>query len=146
VAAEWWSVEVFDAETSAAAWRDAYAEALVESAITHGALFWEWHQHSWGVVFEVAFAEEWRWRAWRELPGTQAALDAVPDPVNGLLVYRGRGGSSGAPVPRRPRLSPGAAAVELPEPVAYDDLVEALTSGEPGNPSPAPRQPRAHLR
>jgi hypothetical protein len=48
----------------------------------------------------------------------QAALDAVPDPVNGLLVYRGRGGGAGARRPRRPKPSAGAGALELPEPVA----------------------------
>ncbi|HEU5160578.1 MAG TPA: hypothetical protein VFU43_26510 [Streptosporangiaceae bacterium] len=121
MAANWWSIEVLSGDGTATGWRAAYGEALVESAITHGAVRWEWHEFAWGVVFEVAFAADERWEAWRRLPGTQAALDAVPDPVNGLLVYRGRGGSSGAPSPRRPRLSPGAAAVELPEP--DEDLI-----------------------
>ncbi len=122
--------------TSAAAWRSAYEQMLVESAVTNRALFWEWHDHTWGVVFEVAFADEEHWQAWRRLPGTQAALDSVPDPVNGLLVYRGRGGSSGAPVPRRPLLSPGAAAVELPEPEP-ELPPAALRAEEPGEPHPA---------
>ncbi len=46
----------------------------------------------------------------------RAALDGVPDPVNGLLVYRGRGGAAGPRSPRRPRPAPGAAALELQEP------------------------------
>jgi hypothetical protein len=46
----------------------------------------------------------------------RAALDAVPDPVNGLLIYRGRGGTSAAGKPRRPRPAPSATAVALPEP------------------------------
>ncbi|MBC6469646.1 hypothetical protein [Actinomadura alba] len=109
MATEWWSIEVFSAQTSAAAWRDSYGRSLIESALTNGASAWEWHDHSWGLVFEVEFADEEQWQAWRALPGTRAALDAVPDPVNGLVVFRGRGGSSGNPVPRGPRVSPGAA-------------------------------------
>jgi hypothetical protein len=48
----------------------------------------------------------------------------VPDPVNGLLVYRGRGGAAGAGKPRKPRPAPGAAALELAEPTQekYLDL------------------------
>ncbi|MDJ0341222.1 hypothetical protein QMK19_06995 [Streptomyces sp. H10-C2] len=119
MAEDWWSIEIFNARTSAAQWRDAHAESLIESAVTNGALSWEWHAHSWGVVLEVRFRAERQWEAWRRLPGTQAALDSVPDPVNGLLVHRGHGGASGDSCPRRPRITPSAGAVELPEP---DDL------------------------
>ena len=69
-------------------------------------------------MFEVCFADEARWEAFRGLPGVLAALDAVPDPVNGVLVYRGRGGGAGARSPRKPRPSAGAGALELPEPTA----------------------------
>ena len=46
-----------------------------------------------------------------------AALDAVPDPVTGVLVYRGRGGSSGKRNPRKPRplIGSGSAALPMPE-------------------------------
>ena len=137
--ADWWSIEVFDGEVPAASWQEARQQALIESALTNGALSWEWHRHSWGVLFEVSFADEEQWERWRNLPGTRAALDAVPDPVNGLIVYRGRGGSSGSPVPRPPRPAPGAAAMELPgetEPVEPLDL-RAADAGdlvEPGSP------------
>jgi hypothetical protein len=115
--AEWWSVEVFDSQLQAAlSWKDAYRTQLVESAITSGAVEWAWIEHRHGVVFEVCFTDEVRWEAFRRLPGVQAALDAVPDPVNGLLVYRGRGGGAGARSPRRPKPSAGAGALELPEP------------------------------
>ncbi len=115
--ADWWSIEVFDSEIQAALrWKDSYRSALVESALTSGAIEWAWIEHRHGVVFEVSFTDEARWEAFRGLPGVQAALDAVPDPVNGLLVYRGRGGSSGASAPRRPRPTAGAGAVALPEP------------------------------
>ncbi|MEU5879136.1 hypothetical protein [Spirillospora sp. NPDC047279] len=132
---EWWSIEVFDAEVSAARWRDAHQELLVESALTNGAVDWHWHAHSWGVVFEIAFTDEDHWTTWRALPGTRAALDAVPDPVNGLVVYRGRGGSSGTPVPRRPRPAPGAAALELEPPPDETPLgLLDIGSAPPGAP------------
>jgi len=124
--AEWWSVEVFHGEFRAGRWRDTYSSALIEAAVTHGAGNWEWHEHRWGVVFEVEFPEDAQWEAFRGLPAVQAALDAVPDPVNGLLVYRGRGGGSGALFPRRPRPSAGAGAMALPEP--GDELRIDLTA------------------
>lgn len=126
MAADWWSIEIFNARTSAARWRDAHAESLIESAVTNGALSWEWRAHSWGVVLELSFREEWEWEAWRRLPGTQAALEATPDPVNGLLVHRGHGGAAGDRSPRRPRITPSAGAVVLPEPGADDFCLEPL--------------------
>jgi len=112
----WWSIEVLDGSHSADRWRDAYGNALVEAAITHGAYEWEWHRHTWGVLFEIAFRSEDRFGTYRNLPGVRATLDAVPDPVNGLLVYPGRGGSSGRVQPRRPYPVAGAGAVALPLP------------------------------
>ena len=44
------------------------------------------HADTWGVVFEVCFGNEEQWEAFRNLPAVRAALDAVPDPVGGLLV------------------------------------------------------------
>lgn len=114
--AEWWSIEVFHGESSALRWRDSYREAFVESAITNGAVDWAWHEHRWGVVFEVAFEDEAQWEIFRDLPQVKAALDAVPDRVNGLLIYRGRGGGAGRPSRRPRRPSAGAGALELPEP------------------------------
>ena len=119
-AADWWSIEILDAEhaeISAASWRDAYEQTLTESLVTNGAVQWQWYGHSWGVVLEVAFAEERTWLLWRALPGTQAALDAVPDPLSGLLVHRGHGGASGTYVPRTPPAAPLADRVALPEPI-----------------------------
>jgi hypothetical protein len=111
----WWSVEVLDGATlPAALWQDAHGDALTEAALTHGAYEWHWHRHSWGVLFEIAFRGDGQWPVFRELPGVRAALDAVPDPINGLLVYPGRGGSSGRVQPRRPRPIAGAGAATLP--------------------------------
>jgi hypothetical protein len=54
----------------------------------------------------------------------RAALDAVPDPVNGLLIYPGRGGGAGDREARRPKPAPTSGAVSLPEPAdePYLDL------------------------
>jgi hypothetical protein len=120
---EWWSIEVFHGRVSAARWKDAHGSLLVEAALTNGAVDWAWHEHPWGVVLEVAFLDEWRWEFFYELPAVQAALDAAPDPVKGLLVHRGRGGTAGTRLPRRPRPLAGAGAVELPEP-APDPIEE----------------------
>jgi hypothetical protein len=115
--AEWWSIEVFHGDKEPATrWQDSYSDALTEAAVTNGALYWEWREFTYGVVFEVCFADEGRWEAFRNLPAVRGALDSVPDPVNGLLIYRGRGGAAGGRKPRKPKPAPGAAALELEEP------------------------------
>ncbi len=111
---QWWSIEVLDGTFSAQVWRDAHGASLIEAAITRGAVDWNFEAHHWGVVFEVAFRDPESWLSFRALPAVTAALDAVPDPVNGLLVYRGRGGSSSSADPRRPRPQLGAGSAELP--------------------------------
>lgn len=126
----WWSIEVLDSSAGPArAWQDAHGGALTEAAITNGAYDWNWHQHSWGVLFEIAFAGDERWPAFRGLPAVRAALDAVPDPVNGLLIYPGRGGSAASGQPRRPRPIAGAGAAPLPEETVPP--VQAVAHGEP---------------
>ena len=113
---EWFSIEVLDGASSAALWSEAHGDALVETALLSGASDWNWHRHSWGVVLEVAFEDENVWDRFRQLPAVRAALDAVPDPVTGLVMYRGRGGSAGTWVrrPRRPLVGSGSAALPLP--------------------------------
>lgn len=123
---QWWSIEVLDGATlSAARWQDAHGNALTEAAITHGAYEWQWHRHSWGVLFEIGLRSDQQWSVFRDLPAVRAALDAVPDPVNGLLVYPGRGGSSGRAQPRHPRPVMGSGAATLPiEP----EIIAAVTA------------------
>ena len=130
----WYSIEVFDGATSASVWAEAYRDALIETAITNGAFDWSWHRHTWGVVFEVSFRDEETWEGFTSLPVVRAALDAVPDPLTGLIVYRGRGGSSGAPFPRKPRplIGSGSAALPLPWALTADDI---LTVGSFPRPS-----------
>jgi hypothetical protein len=112
--AQWWSIEVMHGAFSAFRWQEQHDSALIEAALTNGARDGAWHADRWGVVFEVLFATEEQWEAFRGLPIVRAALDAVPDPVNGLLIYRGRGGGAGAREPRRPKPAPGAGAISLP--------------------------------
>lgn len=118
---EWLSIEVFDGASSAALWADVHGDPLLESALSSGATDWSWHRHSWGVVLELEFADTKSWEHWRGLPHVQAALDAVPDPLSGLIVYRGRGGSSGTSQPRPPRPLLGSGAAALPLPWLLDD-------------------------
>ncbi|MGH3830990.1 MAG: hypothetical protein ACRDRS_11160 [Pseudonocardiaceae bacterium] len=112
----WLSMEIFDGEFPVSGWRRAHGDNLTETAITNGVLRWEWHEHQWGVVLELEFADEQQRDRFRDLPAVRAALDAVPDPVSGLLVYPGRGGGSGARVPRRPRPLPMSGAGARPQP------------------------------
>jgi hypothetical protein len=130
--AEWWSIEVLHGEFSAFRWQEQHDSALIEAALTNGAVDGSWHADRWGVVFEVCFDNEEQWETFRSLPAVRAALDGVPDPFNGLLVYRGRGGGAGDRKPRQPKPAPSASAVSLPEPEAapYVDL----TSISPGDP------------
>jgi hypothetical protein len=115
--AEWWSIEVFHGDKlPASRWKDSYEDMLTEAAVTNGALYWEWHEFQYGVIFEVCFASDKEWVAFRKLPVVRGALDSVPDPVNGLLIYRGRGGAAGSRDPRKPKPAPSAAALELEEP------------------------------
>lgn len=110
------SIEVLDAAFPASSWQRAYGDVLTRAAISTGGTTWRWHQHSWGLVFEIAFDGEASWERWRELPVVRSALDAVPDPVNGLIVHRGWGGTSGVGEPRRPWPRTGAGAAEVPIP------------------------------
>jgi hypothetical protein len=131
----WWSIEVFDGAFPATLWQDAHGGFLIEAALTRRGRDWWWHRHDWGVVFEVEFDDEDAWEAFRRLPAVQAALDAVPDPVQGLLIYSGRGGSSGRVAPRGTSPTSGAGAAALPLPP--EDIL-------PG-PAPDPRSTSADL-
>jgi hypothetical protein len=113
--AEWWSIEVLHGEFSAFRWQEQHDSALIGAALTNGAVDGAWHADRWGILFEICFDDEERWETFRRLPAVRAALDGVPDPVDGLFVYRGRGGGAGDRKPRQPRPAPSASAVSLPE-------------------------------
>jgi hypothetical protein len=153
MAFDWWSIEVHNGEFPATQWRRSHGEALVEAAMGHGASNWAWHELPWGIVLELEFANEQQWAAFRDLPALLAALDAVPDPVSGVLVYPGRGGMAGEPQPRRPRPMPVAGAAALPIPpeppihagkrrkvareLRYRTADSPVSPGAPGSPGPS---------
>jgi hypothetical protein len=141
--AEWWSIEVLHGESSAFRWQEQHDSALIEAALTNGAVDGSWHAGGWGVVFEVCCGSEEQWEAFRNLPAVRAALDSVPDPVSGLLVYRGRGGGAGPRKPRKPAPAPSASAASLPEPqeephvdVTGISPPEPVYAGTAGGPAP----------
>src|SRR5579864_2978579 len=142
ILAEWWSIEVFDAaQQPARRWKDSYQDVLTEAAVTNGASYWEWHEHQYGVVFEVRFDSEEQWEAFRALPAVRSALDGAPDPVNGLIIYKGRGGGAGPRKPRRPKPAPSASSMALPEPEA-EAVVRLLETSPPSMPDRAPTPDR----
>src|SRR5687768_2584582 len=108
----WLTIEVQHGDIPADGWRRAHGEWLIEAAVTNRATRWMWHTPRWGVILELQFADEEARNRFRELPAVVAALDAVPDPIFGLLVYLGRGGGSGAGKPRQPRPAPVAGSAE----------------------------------
>ncbi len=114
---EWFSIEVLDGTFPAGTWAESHGDALIWAAQEHGVTDWTWHHHSWGVILEIELADDVAWDAFREAPAVRASLDAVPDPTFGLILHRGRGGSSGTrePRPRRPLSGAGAEALPVPE-------------------------------
>src|SRR2546425_13184663 len=123
----WTSLEVLDGAFAASMWAEAWADALAEAAVTHGALDWKWQAHGCSVVFEVAFADAAGWERFRSCEAMLAALDAAPDPT-AVFVYFGRGAASGPTVPRRPRPLAGSGAAALPL------TFEPVGAGEPRGP------------
>ncbi|HET6794108.1 MAG TPA: hypothetical protein VFH45_06690 [Acidimicrobiales bacterium] len=138
---DWFSIEVMNGPSSAGPWVEAYSDILFGIALSHGASDWEVVRQPWGAVLEFEFEDEAAWERFREVTTVQAALDAVPDPVNGLLVHRGRGGSSGARWPRRPRplAGSGAAALPVPEDEPAGDEVAPPAQPAVGGPPTARR-------
>jgi len=120
VVAQWFSIEVLDGAYSAAGWADAFGDSLVGEAIAGGARDWAVQPHAWGLVFEVEFGTEEAWTRFRDSLAVRVALDAVPDPLSGLIIYKGRGGSAGGREPRRARPLTGAGAAALPLPFHED--------------------------
>jgi hypothetical protein len=127
----WMSIEVFDGRFSASSWSEAWGDQLVENALFSGAVDWNWNKSSWGVIFEVAFADEAAWERYRDSMPVQTALDSVPDPVSGLIVYRGRGGNSAAGKPRKPRPLIGSGAAALPLPLDEEWLLYREQDAQP---------------
>lgn len=125
------SIEVLDGEFSAQLWMEARGDTLVEVALQCNVIEWHWQHFGWGTVLEMSFADEADWEQFRANPAVQAALDAVPDRVSGLMIYRGRGGTAAPREPRRPRplAGAGATALEFPDEWVFE---------------PAPTPPSGH--
>ena len=130
------SIEVTDAAFSASSWKFAHGDVLSATAVEWGAPEWRWVERPWGVVFEVAFRRESGAEQWLSLPAVKAALDAVPDPIAGLVFHRGWGGTSGSGEPRRgkPIAGAGGAEVPVPDDVTDDDVI-ASAGGDAVEPS-----------
>lgn len=124
--AYWMSIEVFDGRYSARSWQENVGDSLVETALRTGATDWNWHSHTWGVVFEVCFDDESAWDRYRQTLAVQIALDAVPDPVSGVIIYKGRGGSAGWISPRKPKPLVGSGAAALPLPNIFEDAADEV--------------------
>jgi hypothetical protein len=126
----WWSIEVIDGATSASSWHEAWGDAMVETALAEQADDWSWHQHRWGVVFEVSLPDDAAWERFLAAATVQAALDAVPSPTFGLIIYKGRGGSAGSASypPKRPLAGAGAVALPIPEELLDDVVAEVVAA------------------
>ena len=98
----------------------------MEAALQCDVIEWRWQHFDWGTVLELDFADGAAWERFRANPAVQAALDAVPGRVSGLMIYRGRGGAAGPPEPRRPRplAGAGAAALEFPDEWVFEPAGE----------------------
>jgi hypothetical protein len=123
--AEWFSIEVTNGASSARLWAESSLDLLVDEAIGGGANEWAIEYLSWGCVLELEFPDQEAFELFRNRPSVVAALDRVPDPVNGLLVHRGRGGSSGSRRPRGPLPMRGSDAAALPIP---EEVIEELVA------------------
>lgn len=135
--AEWFSIEVLDGRFAARAWGEAWGDALVQAAFAQGLADWNLYQFSWGTILELELPDEQAWATFRDLSVVKVALDSVPDPVNGLMVHRGRGGSSATGFPRRPRPLAGAGAAALPIPEEERELEINAAMWLPATESPA---------
>jgi hypothetical protein len=99
--APWRSIEVRHGEASAYRWQEQNDSALTEAALASGVRDGAWRADGRGVVFEVLFDTEEQWEAFHGQPVVRTALDAVPDPVNGLLISLGRCAAAAGPGPSR---------------------------------------------
>jgi len=111
----WMSIEIFNGAFGAHMWADAHGDALIETALSTGAIDWELKRTAWGVVFEVAFPTEAGWQHYKLTDAFRNALQTAPDPYRGVLIYRGRSLDSGNASPRKPkpRIGSGSAALTL---------------------------------
>ena len=137
---EWYSIEVLNGRSSARAWADSSIDALMLDALSSGGGDGFLSYLPWGCLLELAFAADTDFDRFRDLPSVRAALEGVPDPLNGLFIHRGRGGATGARRPRRPLPTSGSGGAVVLIPIDAHGAVldaaaalteEALEQGEP---------------
>ncbi len=119
------AIEILDGAFPASSWQRAWGDSVTNAAMSWSGLDWDWRSFSWGLLLMIAFPSEAEYEQWRQVPAVIAALDAVPDPVNGLVFHRGWGGTSGSGEPRRgkPMAGAGGAEVPVPEDLVLDDVI-----------------------
>lgn len=122
----WTSIEVFDGPFAARQWAETYADALIETAVTSGALDWELKRTAWGIVFEVAFRSDAEWNAYKDTPVVVEALKTAPNPSTGVLIYRGRSLDGGHGAARKPKPKTGSGSSALALPLSSLPLLEPL--------------------
>jgi hypothetical protein len=139
-AVAWFSIEISSIPGGPArTWAEAYGDVVVGVALAHGASGWDWIHQGWGSVLEIELPDDAAWEAFRQADAVRAALEEVPDPVNGLLLRPGRGGSAGSRQPSGPRplSGSGSAALPIPEEEAEPAPPAAVTTVAPDAPPPA---------
>ena len=98
--AEWWSIEVFSGDKlPASGWRYAYEDELTEAAITHGALYYEWHDSQYGVIFEVLFPGDGNGRRSARCP--RCAPPSTPYPTRSTACSSTAAGAARPAAPSR---------------------------------------------
>jgi hypothetical protein len=130
------SIEIFNGSYAAQLWADKHVDSFIETAIIHGAIDWDRKKTAWGVAIEIEFDSELQWKEFRNAAAIRVLLDNAPDPVNGVLIYRGRSldGGSTARRPKKPRSDAGGAAIDLPYVTApFLEPLAALFSDSPAD-------------
>jgi hypothetical protein len=110
------SIEIFNGAYAAQLWAETHVDTFIEAAIVHGAIDWDRKKTAWGIAIEIEFESEKMWKEFRHADAVRSLLKNTPDPVNGVLIYRGRSldGGSSARRRKKPKSGSGGAAVSLP--------------------------------
>ena len=123
IMAEWWSIEVLHGEFSAFRWQEQHDSALIQAALTNGAVDGSWHADRWGVVFEICFENEERWETFRSLPAWYVRPWTACQILSTACSSTAAGAAEQVPGSRANRSRRRAlSAVSLPEPQAAPHL------------------------
>jgi hypothetical protein len=95
-------------------WAGTWLEGMLNDARRSGSTAEEVTELGTVLIIELSFPSADEWRGFRDEPRTLRALHQVPDPVEGLQIYRWFGEGSRDREPRSPRPASGTGAVALP--------------------------------